>query len=78
MRTTNLHLIVHRQVGVDLVKPHLGHGALLRAGLRPPGEARQAQLATFVQQRAEVVLDHTGFFEYPFLHKILCGGKEDA
>ena len=23
-------------------------------------------------------LDHTGFFEYPFLHKILCGGKEDA
>ena len=25
-----------------------------------------------------LVLDHTGFFEYPFLHKILCGGKEDA
>jgi hypothetical protein len=26
----------------------------------------------------DLVLDHTGFFEYPFLHKILCGGKEDA
>jgi hypothetical protein len=31
-----------------------------------------------ITRYTELVLDHTGFFEYPFLHKILCGGKEDA
>ena len=48
-----------------------------------PSTFNHLQRSTFNLQPStfnhlQLLLDHTGFFEYPFLHKILCGGKEDA
>ena len=69
-----------RQIAISCVAARMPSSRHVQPARQSSYRMSVSDSGLFLQRPSALllVLDHTGFFEYPFLHKILCGGKEDA